>query len=264
MHLLKGKIGLIMGVANNMSIAWAIADECSKHGAALIFTYQSEILKKRVQPLADSVNSKLVLECDATNEESLDALFSKIKEQYGKIDFIIHAIAYSDKNELRGRCVDTTSENFLNAMNISVFTLLSISKRAAELMTSGGSILTLSYYGAEKVMPNYNVMGICKAALECSVKYIANDLGPENIRVNAISAGPIKTLAASVIGGFNNILKINEGVAPLRRNVTQKDVANTAVYLFSDLSSAVTAEVIHVDAGYNSIGMFTTADKENS
>lgn len=261
--LLKGKVGLILGVANNMSIAWAIAESCHAHGAELIFAYQSEILKKRVEPLAKSVNSKLVVECDATNSVSLDALFNRIEAQYGKLDFVVHSIAYSDKSELKGRFIDTSEQNFLNSLNISVFTLVSVIKRAEKLMTDGGSIITLTYYGAEKVMPNYNIMGVCKAALECSVRYCANDLGAKNIRVNAISAGPIKTLAASVIGGFSDMLKANAAVTPMRKNVSQADVAGTALYLLSELSSGVTGEVVHVDAGYHIMGMFSAIDGDN-
>lgn len=255
--LLDGKIGLILGVANNMSIAWAIAEAAHRQGAKLIFAYQSEILKKRVEPLAQAVKSKLVVECDATNPTALDSLFNRIESEYGKLDFVVHSIAFADKSELKGRFIDTSEQNFLNSMNISVFTMVSVINRAEKLMKEGGSIITLTYYGAEKVMPNYNVMGVCKAALECSVRYAANDLGPRGIRVNAISAGPIKTLAASVIGGFSDMLKANAAITPLRRNVTQEDVAGTAVYLLSDLSTGVTGETIHVDAGYHIMGMFS-------
>jgi enoyl-[acyl-carrier protein] reductase I len=256
MDILKGKVGLIMGVANNMSIGWGIAEECHKHGAELIFSYQSEMLKKRIEPLAESVNSSLIVQCDATNEADLDNLFQQIADKYGKIDFIVHSIAFSDKNELRGRYVDTTLANFSNSMHISVFTFVSVCKRASEILNENGSILTLSYYGAEKVIPNYNIMGVCKAALECSVRYAAADLGPQSIRVNAISAGPIKTLAASAIGGFGEMLRKNEEVNPLRRNTTKEDVGSNAVYLLSDLSKGVTGENIHVDCGYHILGMF--------
>jgi enoyl-[acyl-carrier protein] reductase I len=252
--LLSGKIGVIMGLANDRSIAWGIAKACHDHGAKFAITYQNEIFEKRVKPLAQELDSDFLIECDATNEESVNAAFELIKKQYGKIDFLIHAIAYSDKDELKGRYVDTSKANFLNTLDVSCYSFVYAAKKAAEILNPGGSILTLTYYGAEKVIPNYNVMGVAKAALESSVKYVAVDLGELNIRVNAISAGPIKTLAASVIGDFRSMLKFNEENSPLKRNVTIHDVGNTAVYLISDLSSSVTGETIHVDSGYNVMG----------
>lgn len=252
--LLSGKIGVIMGLANDRSIAWGIAKACHDHGAKFAITYQNEIFEKRVKPLAQELDSDFLIECDATNEESVNAAFELIKKQYGKIDFLIHAIAYSDKDELKGRYVDTSKANFLNTLDVSCYSFVYAAKKAAEILNPGGSILTLTYYGAEKVIPNYNVMGVAKAALESSVKYVAVDLGELNIRVNAISAGPIKTLAASGIGDFRSMLKFNEENSPLKRNVTIHDVGNTAVYLISDLSSSVTGETIHVDSGYNVMG----------
>ncbi len=254
-NLMQGKRGLIMGVANNMSIAWGIAEELHKAGAEMAFTYQGDMLLKRVQPLANSIGSDFLLPCDVTDQASIDAAFAEVEKKWGKIDFLVHAIAFSDKKELDGRYVDTTRENFLRTMDISVFSFTAVAQKAAHLMKDGGSMVTLTYYGAEQVMPHYNVMGVAKAALECSVKYLAEDLGKNGIRVNAISAGPIKTLAASGIGDFRFILKWNELNAPLRRNVTQTEVGKTGLYLLSDLGSGVTGENLHVDAGYHIIGM---------
>ncbi|PXW70621.1 enoyl-[acyl-carrier-protein] reductase [NADH] [Loktanella sp. PT4BL] len=254
-ELMKGKRGLIMGLANDKSIAWGIAKACADAGAELAFSYQGEALKKRVDPLAASVSSDIVLPCDVGDEGSIDALFAALEERWGKLDFIVHAIGFSDKNELRGRYVDTTRGNFLTSMDISVYSFTAVVQRAEKMMTDGGSCLTLTYYGAEKVMPHYNVMGVAKAALEASVRYLAEDLGKDKIRVNAISAGTIKTLAASGIGDFRLIMKWNEYNSPLRRTVTQEEVGNSALYLLSDLGSAVTGEVLHVDAGYHVVGM---------
>ncbi|UTH49363.1 enoyl-ACP reductase FabI [Loktanella salsilacus] len=254
-QLMAGKRGLIMGLANDKSIAWGIAKSLSDAGAELAFSYQGDALKKRVDPLAASVGSNLVLPCDVGDEASIDALFESLKAEWGTMDFIVHAIGFSDKNELRGRYVDTSRQNFLTSMDISVYSFTAVVKRAAEMMTDGGSALTLTYYGAEKVMPHYNVMGVAKAALEASVRYMAEDLGKDGIRVNAISAGTIKTLAASGIGDFRLIMKWNEYNAPLRRTVTQEEVGKSALYLLSDLGSAVTGEVLHVDAGYHVVGM---------
>jgi len=254
--LLNGKRGLIMGLANDKSLAWGIAKKLAEHGASLAFSYQGEALAKRVIPLAAELGSDFTFECDVSSMESLDAAFAALKQRWDSIDFVVHAIGFSDKNELRGHYVDTSLDNFLMTMNISAYSLVAITQRAAAMMPdSGGAILTLSYYGAEKVVPHYNVMGVAKAALETSVKYLANDLGPRNIRVNAISAGPIKTLAASGIGDFRYILKWNELNAPLRRNVTIEDVGGAALYLLSDLASGVTGETHHVDAGYHVVGM---------
>ncbi len=253
--LLQGKRGIVTGVANNMSISWAIAQEARKHGAEIALTYQGEILEKRVMPLAEELGCSFVQECDVTDEASMDKLFEVVKEKWGKIDFIIHGIAFADKDELRGRYIDTSLKNFLNSMNISCYSLTALAKRAEPLMVDGGSIVTLSYYGAEKVIPFYNVMGLAKAALETSVKYLANDMGQNNIRVNSISAGPIRTLAASGIGDFKSMLKVHASTAPLKRNTTQQDVAGAALYLLSDLSSGVTGENHHVDSGYNIMGM---------
>jgi enoyl-[acyl-carrier protein] reductase I len=253
--LLKGKRGLIMGLANDKSIAWGIARACHEAGAELAFTYMGDAFKKRVEPLAESINVNKIYDCDAGNSSSLDSVFAAIKSDWGSLDFVVHAIGFSDKSELRGRYVDTSPENFRMTMDISAYTFTAITQRAEKLMNSGGSLLTLTYYGAEQVMPHYNVMGVAKAALEASVKYLAEDLGKDGIRVNAISAGPIKTLAASGIGDFRYILKWNELNSPLRRNVTQDEVGKTAIYLLSDLSSGVTGENIHVDAGYHVVGM---------
>ncbi|MDP2696822.1 enoyl-ACP reductase FabI [Thalassospira sp.] len=253
--LMAGKRGLIMGVANDKSIAWAIARACGMAGAELAFTYQGEALEKRVRPLAESVGSNILLPCDVTDTDSMDAVFDTLKEKWGKLDFVVHAIAYSDKNELKGRYVDTSAENFARSMSISVYSFTAICQRAEKLMTEGGSLLTLSYYGAEKVMPHYNVMGVAKAALEASVKYLANDLGPDGIRVNAISAGPVRTLAASGIGDFRYILKWNEYNSPMRRNVSMDDLGGSGLYFLSELSTGVTGETHHVDCGYHTVGM---------
>ncbi len=253
--LLAGKRGIVMGVANNRSIAWGIASKAAEHGAEIAFTYQGDALLKRVRPLAESIGSDIILPCDVTDEASIDAVFDELEKRWGKIDFLIHAIAYSDKAELTGRYVDTSIDNFARTMNISCYSFTAVAQRAEKLMTEGGSMITLSYYGAEKVIPHYNVMGVAKAALEASVKYLARDLGPKNIRVNSISAGPIKTLAASGIGDFRYILKWNEFNSPLGRNVTIDEVGNSGVYLLSDLSSAVTGENHHVDSGYHVMGM---------
>lgn len=244
-----------MGVANDRSIAWGIAKAVSDQGAELAFTFQGEALEKRVRPLAESVNSKLVLPCDVTDDAALDEVFKTLEKEWGAIDFVVHAIAFSDKNELDGLYVNTTRANFQRTMDISIYSFTAVCQRALPLMKDGGSLLTLSYYGAERVMPHYNVMGVAKAGLEASVRYLAADLGPQNIRVNAISAGPIKTLAASGIGDFRFILKWNELNAPLRRNVTIEDVGSSGLFLLSDLGSGVTGEIMHVDAGYNIIGM---------
>jgi enoyl-[acyl-carrier protein] reductase I len=253
--LLEGKYGLIMGVANDRSIAWGIAQQASKHGATLAFTYQGEALEKRVRPLAESVGSSLVLSCDVTDEASVGAVFDEIAKTWGRLDFVVHAIAFSDKEELKGRYVETSRANFLRSLDISCFSFTDVCRRAEPLMTNGGSLVTLSYLGAERVVPHYNVMGVAKAALEASVRYLAVDMGPKNIRVNAISAGPIKTLAASGIGDFRYILKWNELNAPMDRVVTIEDVGKSGLYFVSDLSSGVTGEVHHVDCGYHVIGM---------
>ncbi len=253
--LMQGKRGLIMGLANDKSLAWGIAKKLSEHGAELAFSYQGEALEKRVRPLAASLGSDFLLECDVADMDALDTAFETLAARWPTIDFVVHAIGYSDKSELRGRYSDTTLDNFLMTMNISAYSLVAVTKRAMTMMPEGGAILTLSYYGAEKVVPHYNVMGVAKAALETSVKYLANDCGPVNIRVNAISAGPIKTLAASGIGDFRYILRWNELNAPLRRNVTIEDVGGAALYLLSDLASGVTGEIHFVDGGYNVIGM---------
>ncbi len=244
-----------MGLANDKSLAWGIAQQLAGQGAELAFSYQGEALQKRVGPLAASVGSDFLIECDVADMADLDRLFETLKARWETIDFVVHAIGFSDKNELRGKYVDTSLDNFLMSMNISAYSFTAVARRAREMMPNGGSLLTLSYYGAEKVIPHYNVMGLAKAALETSVKYLAMDLGPENIRVNAISAGPIKTLAASGIGDFRYILKWNEYNSPLRRNVTIEDVGGAGLYLLSDLASGVTGEIHHVDAGYNVVGM---------
>jgi len=256
--LMRGKRGLIMGLANDKSLAWGIAQKLHEAGAEMAFSYQGEALLKRVGPLAGEVGSDFLIPCDVADMQAMDAAFAKIEERWGGLDFLVHAIGFSDKNELRGKFVDTSLDNFLMTMNISAYSLVAAAKRARPLMlasANGGSILTLTYYGAEKVVPHYNVMGVAKAALETSVQYLANDLGPEGIRVNAVSAGPIKTLAASGIGDFRYILKWNELNAPLRRNVTIDDVGGAGLYLLSDLASGVTGEVHHVDAGYHVVGM---------
>ena len=254
-NLLAGKRGLIMGLANDKSIAWGIAKACAAAGAEMCFSYQGEALKKRVAPLAAQCGSDFLVECDVTDMDSVDAVFTEIEKRWGKIDFLVHAIGFSDKAELRGRYVDTSRDNFNMTMDISVYSFTAVAQRAEKLMTDGGSMLTMTYYGAEQVMPHYNVMGVAKAALEASVMYLAEDLGKQNIRVNAISAGPIKTLAASGIGDFRYILKWNELNSPLRRTVTIDDVGKSALYLLSDLSSGVTGENLHVDAGYHVVGM---------
>jgi enoyl-[acyl-carrier protein] reductase I len=253
--LMQGKRGLIMGLANDKSLAWGIAKALSEQGAELAFSYQGEVMEKRVRPLAESLGVPLLVECDVTDPANLDRAFATLAESWPTIDFVVHAIGFSDKNELRGKYVDTSLENFLLTMNVSAYSFTAVAKRARAMMPNGGALLTLSYYGAEKVIPHYNVMGVAKAALEASVKYLAMDLGPENIRVNAISAGPIKTLAASGIGDFRYIMKWNEYNAPLRRNVTIEDVGSAGLYLLSELASGVTGEIHHVDAGYNVVGM---------
>ena len=254
-NLMAGKRGLIMGLANNKSIAWGIARALADAGAELAYSYQGEQLKKRVIPLAEETGSDMVIECDVNDEASIDALFAELKEKWGTFDFVVHAIGFSDKEQLRGRYIDTTRDNFNMTMDISVYSFTAVCQRASAMMNEGGSLLTMTYYGAEKIMPHYNVMGLAKAALEASVRYIAEDLGKDGIRCNAISAGPIKTLAASGIGDFRYILKWNEYNSPLRRTVTIDDVGKSALYLLSDLSSGVTGEVHHVDAGYHVVGM---------
>ena len=253
--LMAGKRGLIMGLANDKSLAWGIAKSLHAQGAEMAFSYQGDALAKRVRPLAEQVGSDFLIDCDVTDMDKLDAAFAEVEARWGTLDFVVHAIGFSDKTELRGLYVDTSLDNVLMTMNVSAYSFVAVTRRARALMPNGGSILTLSYYGAEKVIPHYNVMGVAKAALETSVKYLAMDLGRENIRVNAISAGPIKTLAASGIGDFRYILKWNELNAPLRRNVTIEDVGGAGLYLLSDLASGVTGEIHHVDAGYNVIGM---------
>lgn len=254
--LLKGKNGLIMGVANDKSIAYGIASMAASMGANLHFSYQAEMLRKRVEPLADGLGfGGNIIECDVSDEAAVQRTFAELAGRISKLDFIVHAIAFSDKNELRGRYLDTSRANFLNTMDISCFSLASVCKHAEGLMGEGGSVLTLSYYGAEKAIPNYNVMGVAKAALEASVRYLANDLGPKNIRVNAISAGPIRTLAAAGISDFRSMLKAGEQANPLRRNTTLEDVAGAAMYALSDLGSGMTGEVVHVDCGFHTVGM---------
>jgi enoyl-[acyl-carrier protein] reductase I len=253
--LMRGKRGLIMGVANNRSLAWGIAKACHAAGADLAFTYQGDALKKRVEPLAQDLGGSVAGHCDVTDAATLDAVFATIARQWSSLDFVVHAIAFSDKDELAGRYVDTTAENFSQTLQISCYSFTAVAQRAEKLMPGGGALLTLTYYGAEKWMPHYNVMGVAKAALEASVRYLAADLGGKNIRVNAISAGPIKTLAASGIGDFRYILKWNELNSPLQRTVTIEEVGDTAVYLLSDLSRGVTGEIHHVDAGYHIVGM---------
>jgi len=260
--LMQGKRGLIMGLANDKSLAWGIAKQLAAQGAELAFSYQGDALAKRVKPLAEQLGSDFTFECDVSNMDALDAAFDTLKTRWDNLDFVVHAIGFSDKSELRGQYVDTSLDNFLMTMNISAYSLVAVAKRASEMMPAvdedgngGGSIVTLTYYGAEKVVPHYNVMGVAKAALEASVKYLANDLGPRNIRVNAISAGPVKTLAASGIGDFRYILKWNELNAPMRRNITIDDVGGSGLYFCSDLSSGVTGETHHVDGGYHVVGM---------
>lgn len=253
--IMAGKRGLIMGVANDRSIAWGIAKTLKEQGADLAFTYQGEALEKRVRPLAEGIDCNVLVPCDVTDEASIEALFATIEKEWGKLDFIVHAIAFSDKNELDGLYVETSRENFLNTMDISVFSFTNIARHAMPYLNEGASLLTLTYYGAERVMPHYNVMGVAKAALEASVRYLATDLGPRGVRVNAISAGPIKTLAASGIGDFRYILKWNELNSPLKKNVTIEDVGNAALFALSPLGSGVTGEVMHVDSGYHTVGM---------
>ncbi len=253
--LMTGKRGLIMGVANDRSIAWGIARAAHAHGAELGFTFQGEALEKRVRPLAQSIGSDTVMPCDVADDESIDGVFRAIEERWGKLDFLVHAIAYSDKDELKGQYVNTSRDNFLRSLDISCYSFTAVAQRAVPLMREGGSLLTMTYFGAERVMPHYNVMGVAKAALEASVRYLASDLGKDGIRVNAVSAGPIKTLASSGIGDFRYILKWNEYNSPLRRNVTLDQVGGAAVYLLSDLSTGVTGEVHHVDCGYHVVGM---------
>ncbi|SHH18649.1 enoyl-ACP reductase FabI [Marivita hallyeonensis] len=253
--IMAGKRGLIMGLANDKSIAWGIAKALGAAGAEMAFSYQGDALKKRVDPLAEKLGSDIVLPCDVSDEESIDSLFQDLKTRWDTLDFVVHAIGFSDKNELRGRYVDTTRANFNMTMDISVYSFTAVMQRAEKMMTNGGAALTMTYYGAERIMPHYNVMGVAKAALESSVRYLAEDLGKDGIRVNAISAGPIKTLAASGIGDFRYIMKWNEYNSPLRRNVSIDDVGNSALYLLSDLGAGVTGETHHVDAGYHVVGM---------
>ena len=253
--IMNGKRGIVMGVANDRSIAWGIAEAIAKQGAEIAFTYQGDALEKRVRPLAEKVGSNIIIPCDVSSDEAIEETFKLLKEKWDTIDFIVHAIAYSDKEELKGEYVDTTRENFYKTMDISVYSFSAIAQRAAKMMPNGGSMITLTYYGAEKVMPHYNVMGVAKAALESSVRYLAADLGSDKIRVNSLSAGPIKTLAASGIGDFRYILKWNQYNSPLRRNVTLNDVGGCGVYLLSDLSAGVTGETHHVDCGYHVVGM---------
>ena len=257
--LMAGKRGLVMGVANDRSLAWGIAAAVHGHGAELAFTFQGEALEKRVRPLAQSIGSELVLPCDVTDKTSIDATFSEIGKRWGGLDFLVHAIAFSNKDELKGKYLDTSPDNFQLTMNVSCYSFTAVAQRAVALMKAGGSLLTLTYYGAERVMPHYNVMGVAKAALEASVRYLAADLGDQGIRVNAISAGPIKTLAASGIGDFSFILKWNELNAPLKRNVTTEEVGNAGLFLLSDLGRGVTGEVMHVDSGYHVVGMMKPA-----
>jgi enoyl-[acyl-carrier protein] reductase I len=253
--LMQGKCGLVLGVANDHSIAWGIASALAAHGAKLAFTYQGEGFAKRVRPLAESVGSNIVLSCDVSDDASIDAVFSAIEKEWGSLDFVVHSVAYSDKEELSGRYVDTSRDNFKLTLDISCFSFTAISKRAAALMSNGGSLITLTYSGAERVMPNYNVMGVAKAALEASVKYLAVDLGHENIRVNALSAGPMRTLAGSAVGGARQVYKWNENYSPLRQNTQLGDVGGAGLYLLSDLSAGVTGEIMHVDSGYNVVGV---------
>lgn len=255
LELMKGKRGLVMGVANDKSIAWGMAKALHAQGAEMAFTYQGDTFGKRVIPLVESLGSNLMIDCDVQKEDDLDKVFARLKEEWGEIDFLIHAIAYSNKDELQGRYVDTSLDNFLQTMHISCYSFTSIMRRAKELMSNGGSAVTLSYYGAEKVMPNYNVMGVAKAALEASVRYLAADLGPDGVRVNAISAGPMRTLAGAVIGGARRTYKYNVVTSPLRRAVELDELGGTGLYLLSDMSSAVTGEVHYVDCGFNAVGM---------
>jgi enoyl-[acyl-carrier protein] reductase I len=252
---MAGKKGLVMGVANERSIAWGIAKACHDHGAEVAFTFQGEALERRVRPLANSVGAKIIVPCDVTNAASIDATFAEIEKQWGKLDFVVHAIAFSNKDELRGRYLDTSPENFQLTMNVSCYSLTAVAQRAVPLMKDGGSLLTLTYYGAERVIPHYNVMGVAKAALEASVRYLAADLGPQGVRVNAISAGPMRTLAGAVIGSARYVYRVSREASPLRRNVELTDVGGAGLYLLSDLSAGVTGTVHYVDAGYHAIGM---------
>lgn len=263
MGMMTGKKGLIMGVANDHSIAWGIAKALHDQGAELAFTYQGDAFKKRVEPLIQTVGSEFLIECDVTNESDIDRVFEKITDEWGELDFVVHSLAYSDKNELTGRYVDTTLENFSNSMHISCYSFTSVMRRAVPLMKNGGSAITLSYYGAEKVMPNYNVMGVAKAALEASVRYLAADLGPDNIRINSLSAGPMRTLAGSAIGSARKTYNYNVVTAPLRRPVGLDELGQTGLYLLSDMSAAVTGENHHVDCGFNVIGMCPSDDWNN-
>ena len=256
---MAGKKGLVMGVANERSIAWGIAKACHDQGAEVAFTFQGEALEKRVRPLANSIGAKIIEPCDVTNAASIDAVFAKLEKEWGKLDFLVHAIAFSNKDELRGRYIDTSSDNFNLTMNVSCYSFTAVAQRAVPLMTDGGSLLTLTYYGAERVIPHYNVMGVAKAALEASVRYLAADLGEQKIRVNAISAGPIKTLAFAGINDGRYILKWNELNSPLKRNITTEEVGNAGLYLLSDLGTGVTGEVMHVDGGYHVVGMINTS-----
>ena len=253
--LMAGKRGLVMGVANKRSIAWGIAKALAEHGAEIAFTFQGEALEKRVRPLADTLGARHVMDCDVADEASVERVFAELKASWGKLDFLLHAIAYSDKEELKGKYLDTTRSNFLRTLDISCFSFTALCRHAVPLMPDGGSLLTLTYYGAERVMPHYNVMGVAKAALEASVRYLAVDLGGQNIRVNALSAGPMRTLASSAIGDFPYILKWNQYNSPLKRNVTIEDVGSAGLYLLSPLSAGVTGEVHHVDCGYHVVGM---------
>jgi len=254
-QLMAGKKGLVMGVANERSIAWGIARACHEHGAKVAFTFQGEALEKRVRPLAGSIGADIILPCDVTNPASIDSTFAEIQKRWGELDFVVHAIAFSNKDELKGRYLDTTADNFALTMNVSCYSFTAVAQRAVPLMKKGGSLLTLTYYGAERVIPHYNVMGVAKAALEASVRYLAADLGRDNIRVNAISAGPIKTLAFAGINDGRYILKWNELNSPLKRNVSTEEVGNAGLYLLSDLGTGVTGEIMHVDAGYHIVGM---------
>ncbi len=259
--LLEGKKGVVIGVANNLSLAWHIAELANKHGAEIGFTYLNDALEKRVRPLAEEIGAKHIYHCDVSKEGSIEALFENVEKDMGKIDFVIHSVAFSDKNELKGRYVDTSLTNFLNTMHISCYSFVSVTKHAEKVMNDGGSFLTMTYYGAEKVIQNYNVMGVAKAALEASIKYLANDFGIKNIRVNGISAGPVRTLAASGIGDFKTMLSLHQKTSPLKRNTSYADVAGAGVYLLSELASGVTGEVHHVDCGYNIMGMTFSDDK---
>lgn len=263
-QLMAGKKGLIMGLANDRSIAWGIAQALNAHGAQIAISYQNEALEKRVKPLAEQLENALLIKCDVSDSASVEACFKELGEKWGKIDFLVHAIAFSDKDQLRGRTIDTTLDNFLNTMHISCYSFLEACRAASPIMNEGGSIVTLTYLGSERVLPNYNIMGVAKAALEASVRYAAVDMGKQKVRVNAISSGPIKTLAASGIGDFRTILRWNELNAPLQRNVMQTEVGNTALSLLSDLGSAITGEVLHVDCGYNTIAMVNIDNAKES